>query len=579
MAVNYLYLSAFSTAVGFVFLQWWTVSSLEGMKADGLIGREAGGGSLEDAGRALELLLSSHVIVVLLVNFVINVYFLVVLLLKMLFFVQLNSSETRKVLERFISYIIYKGTFLPLVVPPKISHLMLWSSWLIFLCSLKIFQSIARDRLEKLNASPSVTPSNYFRVFSAFLLVLLADLIWMKLCMVLCNSYSSSLFLLLFFEPLSIAFDTLQAIMVHGFQLIEIYQRHSNEKVSLDPDIQKTAEYLKRAAGSLSEWKGILISHCGFTLDMMTLLMELGHYFMTWWLHGLPFHLVDVVIFLNLRTLISAIGKRIRTYLKLRRALTALDAALPDATYEELCAFDDECAICRGRMMRGKKLTCNHLFHLVCLRSWLDQGLADAYSCPTCRRPLFVPIAQEGTMSASGNAIDGQQLVEHLNLGLNQPRVTGHALPLGAPPNPPQNASNTIWRGAAYDPSLTPPWMNQGMDGASSSSSVTSVGFGGIQMMMRQLASVSENFSHGSLHDSAWNQWHSHTMVPTFPPSSSLRLNRNAAGSPVNSNMSELLAMVDRVHEVLPHVPDELIVQDLLRTNNINVTVNNLLVQ
>ncbi|KAG6500264.1 hypothetical protein ZIOFF_040107 [Zingiber officinale] len=84
-------------------------------------------------------------------------------------------------------------------------------------------------------------------------------------------------------------------------------------------------------------------------------------------------------------------------------------------------------------------------------------------------------------------------------------------------------------RGAAYDPSLTPPWMNQGMDGASSSSSVTSVAFGGIQMKMRQLASVSEKFYHGSLHDSAWNQWHSHTMVPTFPPSSSLRLNRNAA--------------------------------------------------
>ncbi|XP_042403452.1 uncharacterized protein LOC121992896 [Zingiber officinale] len=39
-----------------------------------------------------------------------------------------------------------------------------------------------------------------------------------------------------------------------------------------------------------------------------------------------------------------------------------------------------------------------------------------------------------------------QQLFEHLNLGLNQPRVSGHALPLGAPPNLPQNASNTIWR-------------------------------------------------------------------------------------------------------------------------------------
>ncbi|XP_074581638.1 E3 ubiquitin protein ligase RIN2-like [Curcuma longa] len=590
MAVNYLYLSVFSTASGLVLLQWWTVFSLEGMKADGPIGEEGGSGSLVGAGGSLELLLNSRVTVVLLVNFVINVYFLVVSLLKMLFFVQLNSSETRKVLERFINYIIYKGTFLPLIVPPKVSHVILWSTWLIFLCSLKIFQSIAKDRLEKLNASPSVTPLSYFRVYSALLLVLFADLIWMKLCMVLCSSYSSSLFLLLFFEPLSIAFDTLQAIMVHGFQFIEIYQRCSNENVSLDSDIQKTAEYLKTASGSLSEWKGILIRHCGFILDMMTLLTALGHYFVIWWLHGLAFHLVDVVLFINMRALISAIAKRIRTYLKLRKALTSLDGALPDATYEELCAFDDECAICRGPMVRAKKLSCNHLFHLVCLRSWLDQGLTDVYSCPTCRRPLFASIAsnvQGGVRSASGNAIDGQQLAEHLNLGLNQQRVPGHALPLGASPNPSQNTSDTIWRGAAFDSSMTPTWMNQGIDGASSSSSVTSVGFGGVQMMMRQLASVSENFAHGSLHDSAWNLWLSqHTAIPHIPSSSSVRLNRNAAGlrirnttSPVNSNMSELLTMVDRVREVLPHVPDELIVQDLLRTNNINITVNNLLVQ
>ncbi|XP_042433387.1 E3 ubiquitin protein ligase RIN2-like [Zingiber officinale] len=339
-------------------------------------------------------------------------------------------------------------------------------------------------------------------------------------------------------------------------------------------------------AGSLSEWKGILIRHCGFILDMMTLLTALGHYFVIWWLHGLAFHLVDVVLFLNMRALISAIAKRIRTYLKLRKALTSLDGALPDATYEELRAFDDECAICRGPMVRAKKLSCNHLFHLVCLRSWLDQGLTDVYSCPTCRRPLFTSNVQGGIRSASGNAIDGQQVAEHLNLGLNQQRVPGHA-PLGASPNPSQNTSDTIWRGAAFDSSLTPTWMNQGIDGASSSSSVTSVGFGGVQMMMRQLASVSENFAQGSLHDSAWNLWlPQHTAIPHIPPSSSTRLNRNAAGlrirnttSPVNSNMSELLTMVDRVREVLPHVPDELIVQDLLRTNNINITVNNLLVQ
>ncbi|RWW72651.1 hypothetical protein BHE74_00019528 [Ensete ventricosum] len=338
------------------------------MRSDGLFFGDGHGVSLESTRRALELLLSSHVTVALLVNFVINVYVLVVLLLKTLFFVQLNASETRKVLEGFVNYILYKGAFLLLVVPPNISQVMIWSSWLIFLCFLKIFQSLARDRLERLNASPSVTPLKYFRVFSALLMVLFADFLWMKLCMIY-SLHSSSLFMLLFFEPLCMAFETFQAIMVHGFQLLEICQGHSNESAadcSADSDIQKTA------SGSLSEWKGILIRHCGFILDMFTLATVLGHYLMTWWLHGMAFHLVDVVLFLNLRALLSAILKRIKTYINLWKSLSSLDGALPDASYEELCAYDDECAICRGPMARAKKLWCNHLFHLVCLRSWYD---------------------------------------------------------------------------------------------------------------------------------------------------------------------------------------------------------------
>ncbi|XP_042462222.1 E3 ubiquitin protein ligase RIN2-like [Zingiber officinale] len=582
MAVNYLYLSAFSTTAGLVALQWWTGFSLDGMTRDGLIGGEGGGDPSESAGSDLVLLLSSRVTVALLVNFVINVYILAVLLLKLLFFVQLTASETRKVLERFINYIMYKGAFLPLVVPLKISHVIFWSTWLIFLCSLKIFQSVARDRLERLNASPSMTPLKYFRVYSSLLLVLFADFIWMKLCMVLCSSYSSSLLMLLFFEPLSVAFDTLQVIMIHGFQLAEIYQRHSSGNASLNFDIQKTT------AGSLSEWKGLILRHCGFILDMMTLVMSLGHYLMTWWLHGMAFHLVDIALFLNLRALVSAVATRIKAYLKLRKALTSLDGVLPDATYEELCAYNDKCAICREPMARAKKLSCNHLFHLVCLRSWLDQGLTEGYSCPTCRRPLFVPNAQDGSRSASATGTDGNQLVEHLNLGLNQARVPVHALPLGASPNQRQNTSDTIWRSAAFNPNLTPPWVNQGMDGASSSSSVRSVGFEGVQMMMRQLTSVSDNFAHSSLDNAAWNLWPSqHPASPIVPASSSIRPTRNttdlrirrAPSSPVNNSMPELLAMVDRVREVLPHIPDELIVQDLLRTNNINITVNNLLVQ
>ena len=47
------------------------------------------------------------------------------------------------------------------------------------------------------------------------------------------------------------------------------------------------------------------------------------------------------------QALVSAIVKRGRAYIKLRKALSSLNGALPDATFEEICAFNDECAICR----------------------------------------------------------------------------------------------------------------------------------------------------------------------------------------------------------------------------------------
>ena len=47
------------------------------------------------------------------------------------------------------------------------------------------------------------------------------------------------------------------------------------------------------------------------------------------------------------QALLGAIVKHIKGFIKLRMALGALHAALPDATSEEIRAYDDECAICR----------------------------------------------------------------------------------------------------------------------------------------------------------------------------------------------------------------------------------------
>ncbi|KAI0488286.1 hypothetical protein KFK09_028114 [Dendrobium nobile] len=566
MSLHYIAVSAVCLALSVAGLQWWVLSFLS---RNGL--------GLGEAGRAVDVLLGSNVTIALLVNLAVNAYVLLVLCLKMLFFKQLYSSESRKLMEQLINYVIYKGTFLPLVVPPNLSQTVLWSTWLVVLCSLKLFQSLAKDRLERLNASPTSTPIKYFHVFSALLLVLAADLFWLRLCMVVYTSFRSSLFLLLFFEPFSIAFETLLAIMVHGFHLIEVWHRHS---VDDGTDNLGSHDFFKSTAGSLAEWKGQLLRNFGFLLDMMTLLMGVGHYMMIWWLHGMAFHLVDAILFLNLRAIFSALVKRVKGFIKLKKALNSLDGSLPDATTEELSAFDDECAICRGPMARAKKLSCNHLFHLACLRSWLDQGLTEVYSCPTCRRPLFASSSQGQTNSiAQQIPIDGQ-IAEQVNVRDDYRRISTRASPASAFPNQ-QNFSDTLWSRVSLDSSWGSPWTNSRMDDASTSSAIRSVGLTGVQMMMRQLASVSENYAHRSSSPdaSAWNLWPSLHASGSSPSQPSQNHNRNVAGLRFRNTTppSDLLAMVDRVREVLPHMPDELIIQDLLRTNNINITVNNLL--
>lgn len=584
MGVSYIAFSAACTVLSFIGLQLWTELSIDNLRSEKIIGENPF--QTENAGRVIDLLLSSYVTVGLLANFALNVFVLLMLFLKTIFFVELYSSESRKLVERLVNYIIYKGTFLPLVVPPTKYHAALWSIWLAVLCSLKMFQALARDRLERLNASPSATSWTYFRVYSVLLLVLFVDLSGIRFCLMIYRTLGLPLFLLLFFEPLSIAFETLQAILVHGFQLLDIWLHHSAENCS---NCQISKFFNMTIAGSLWELKGSLIRNLGFFLDMATLLMALGHYVHIWRLHGMTFNLVDAVLFLHIRALLSAIIKRIRVFMKLMKALGALHAALPDATPEELQAYDDECAICREPMAKAKKLNCNHLFHLACLRSWLDQGLNEYYSCPTCRKPLFVGRQENDVNPHAGDTFNDEQLARQISAGINRQNAAIPTLPAGIFPNQTQNTvEGSPWRSTSLDPSWLHDWASQSVDGAGPSNASRSAGLGRVQMMMRHLASVGETYAQTSIEESAWGLWPLNpsqvvaggSQVPRSVvgrhPGNTGGLNMNVPRAS-NDNLANILAMAETVREVLPHVPDELIFQDLQRTNSVTVTVNNLL--
>uniref|UniRef100_A0A0D9WYV0 Uncharacterized protein n=1 Tax=Leersia perrieri TaxID=77586 RepID=A0A0D9WYV0_9ORYZ len=145
-------------------------------------------------------------------------------------------------------------------------------------------------------------------------------------------------------------------------------------------------------------------------------------------------------------------------------------------------------------------------------------------------------------------------------MGLNQQRVLGHEHPIDH-----QNPSDAVWRGAGLDSSWAPPWSSPGMDNPSSSSAVTSVGLSGVQMMMRQLTSVTDNYGNT---DATWSLWPEPVAGTSIVPSTSRSDGASAAGlrlrgtaRTVNGSMPEVLSLVDRVREVLPHIPDELIIE------------------
>ncbi len=59
-----------------------------------------------------------------------------------------------------------------------------------------------------------------------------------------------------------------------------------------------------------------------------------------------------------------------------------------DATAEELTSRDNICVICLEVMTtNAKKLSCNHIFHSSCIRSWFLRQ----QTCPTCHMDVLQP--------------------------------------------------------------------------------------------------------------------------------------------------------------------------------------------
>jgi E3 ubiquitin-protein ligase synoviolin len=182
---------------------------------------------------------------------------------------------------------------------------------------------------------------------------------------------------------------------------------------------------------------------------MIKLGIYVALFFMLLRFYGLPIHMMRD-LFMTSRDFL----KRLGALLRYRRAIQEMKK-YPDATAEDL-SRENTCIICREEMhpwdenndnsavdrVRPKKLPCNHILHLGCLKSWLERQQV----CPTCRTPVTEDRARAPQNRAAGLRIQ---------IG------AGAAAPGQPPMQQPGNADN-----AAAPPAANQPAPQGGAGGA-----------------------------------------------------------------------------------------------------------------
>ena len=103
--------------------------------------------------------------------------------------------------------------------------------------------------------------------------------------------------------------------------------------------------------------------------DIIFLHATLLHFVYVCFINGLTLSLVDVLLFLNIRSTVLQILKRINELRALWATRACIDNVFPTCNVisDKHDASDDNCPICLACLDRAKMLPCGHYIHANCL--------------------------------------------------------------------------------------------------------------------------------------------------------------------------------------------------------------------
>ncbi|GAB2227545.1 hypothetical protein Droror1_Dr00009367 [Drosera rotundifolia] len=311
---------------------------------------------------------------------------------------RLNEQAWREVMEILFAITIFRQDF-------SVSFLAMVTALLL----IKALHWLAQKRVEYIETTPSVPTLSHIRIvsFMGFLLVLDSSFLYSSVRHLI-ETRQASVSLFFSFEYMILATTTVAIFVKYVFYVSDMIMEGQWER------------------------KAVYTFYLELIRDLLHLSMYLCFFLVIFVNYGVPLHLIRELYetFRNFKV-------RVADYIRYRKITSNMNDRFPDATSEELNASDATCIICREEMTTAKKLICGHLFHVHCLRSWLERQ----HTCPTCRAPVVPPevgatatVGQHGTLyanqpasasSSSQASNSGTAAID--NLSANQARLEAAA--------------------------------------------------------------------------------------------------------------------------------------------------------
>ncbi|KAL3524525.1 hypothetical protein ACH5RR_017359 [Cinchona calisaya] len=276
---------------------------------------------------------------------------------------RLNEQSWRELMEILFAITIFRQDF-------SVTFLAMVTALLL----IKALHWLAQKRVEYIETTPTVPMLSHVRIVSFMAFLLLIDTLFLyNSVKYLIQTRQASVSLFFSFEYMILATTTVSTFIKYIFYVSDMLMDGQWER------------------------KAVYTFYLELIRDLLHLSMYLCFFLAIFVNYGVPLHLIRELYetFRNFKV-------RVADYIRYRKITSNMNDRFPDATPEELIASDATCIICREEMTTAKKLLCGHLFHVHCLRSWLERQ----HTCPTCRALVVPP---ENGATAAGSRADGHQ--------------------------------------------------------------------------------------------------------------------------------------------------------------------------